>query len=113
MSFIRPLLRLNQTRLISSAANVPEPSTTVDSVSTFLHKIGRKTHEAAASKIPDWPALFTMSSTDFKTAGLSPRERKYILRWREKYRRGEELTQLPVMRKQHGGERKRKALGKR
>lgn len=48
----------------------------VESVDTFLQKIGRNMHTAVASKIADWAALFTMSSTDMKSAGLDPRQRK-------------------------------------
>lgn len=48
----------------------------VDSVETFLKKIGRNSHIAAAPKISDWDKLFTMSSTDMKQAGLDTRQRK-------------------------------------
>ena len=96
-------------RCISS---IPPPTKEIDSVDVFLKKIGRDAHQVAASKIPSWDALFTMTTEEFKTAGLQPRQRKYILRWREKFRQGEELMPLPVMRKLHGGERKRKAMGK-
>ncbi|ORY81530.1 IGR protein motif-domain-containing protein [Protomyces lactucae-debilis] len=81
-------------------------------VDTFLKKIGRDLHKVAAPKITEWPQLFQMSAHDLKEAGLSPRQRKYLLLWREKYRQGEEPYALPVMRKKHGGERKRKAAGK-
>ena len=42
--------------------------------------------EAAGKKVTDWPQLFTDSVYDLKEAGLTPRQRKYLLRWREKYR---------------------------
>jgi hypothetical protein len=85
---------------------------TVPDVDTFLTKIGRDMHKVASAKITEWPQLFTLSAHDLKEAGLTPRQRKYLLLWREKYRQGEELEALPVMRKKYGGERKRKAAGK-
>lgn len=72
---------------------------TVDSVETFLNRIGRGMQAAVGSKITDWDKLFTMTSFDLKEAGLTPRQRKYLLRWQEKYRQGDELYALPVMKK--------------
>lgn len=43
-----------------------------------------------AGKITSWENLFTMDSQQFRTLGIeSARERRYILRWRDKFRRKE------------------------
>jgi len=43
-----------------------------------------------ASKLQSWDELFTLTSSQLKERGLEPaRARRYLLRWREKYRRGE------------------------
>jgi hypothetical protein len=58
-------------------------------VSTFLKLIGRSLKEHA-SKFESWEDLFTSSPKQLKSRGLEPaRSRKYLLRWREKFRRGE------------------------
>jgi len=42
------------------------------------------------SKIPSWDALFTLSSTELRELGVEPpRSRKYLLRWRERFRQGQ------------------------
>jgi hypothetical protein len=42
-----------------------------------------------ASKLPSWEKLFTLSSTELREAGLEPaRQRRYLLRKREKFRKG-------------------------
>jgi hypothetical protein len=43
-----------------------------------------------ASKLQSWDELFTLTSSQLKERGFEPpRARRYLLRWREKYRRGE------------------------
>jgi hypothetical protein len=43
-----------------------------------------------ASKIPSWKALFSLSSAQLKELGIEPpRSRRYLLRWREKFRNGQ------------------------
>ena len=44
--------------------------------------------DAAGKRVTDWSQLFTESVHDLKEAGLTPRQRKYLLRWREKFRYG-------------------------
>lgn len=71
------------------AKPVPEPTPFVPDASTFLTLIGRglSTH---ASKIESWKDLFTLSSPQLKEIGIEPaRTRRYLLRWREKFRKGE------------------------
>jgi len=65
---------------------IPSPTVFVPNAETFLSLIGRNlsTH---ASKIKSWKALFSLTSAQFKDLGIEPpRSRKYLLRWREKFR---------------------------
>jgi len=51
--------------------------------------IGRKL-SAHASKIESWDALFSLTSSQLQELGVEPpRARKYLLRWRDKFRNGE------------------------
>ncbi|KAK4230358.1 IGR protein motif-domain-containing protein [Podospora fimiseda] len=68
---------------------IPKPIPFVPDVETFLTLIGRglKSH---ASKFPSWEALFSLTSDQLRELGLEPpRTRRYLLRWRDKFRRGE------------------------
>jgi hypothetical protein len=48
--------------------------------------IGRQLSQHA-SKIPSWDALFRLSSTQLRELGIDPpRTRRYLLRWRERFR---------------------------
>jgi hypothetical protein len=68
---------------------IPSPTPFVPDVPTFLSLIGRQLSQHA-SKFKSWEELFTLSSTQLKNRGLDPpRTRKYLLRWREKFRRGD------------------------
>jgi hypothetical protein len=67
---------------------IPEPTPFVPDVDTFLTVIGRglKQH---ASKFPSWQALFTLSSDQMRELGVEPpRSRKYLLKWRQRFREG-------------------------
>lgn len=67
---------------------VPAPIPLVPDVETFLTVIGRglKSH---ASKFPTWEALFTLTSDQLRELGLEPpRTRRYLLRWRQRFREG-------------------------
>lgn len=56
---------------------------------TFLTLIGRNLSQHAA-KIPTWEALFSLTPTQLRELGVEPaRSRRYLLRWREKFRRGQ------------------------
>ncbi|KAG4300952.1 hypothetical protein PCK1_002651 [Pneumocystis canis] len=62
----------------------------------------------AGSKFKSWDDFFTQTSAQMKINGIDVKTRKYILLWREKYRsQGEELYELPTMKKVGGGERKK------
>ena len=68
---------------------IPSPTPFVPDVSTFLRLIGRDLSKHS-SKISTWEELFTLSSNDLKSRGIDPpRTRRYLLRWREKFRKGE------------------------
>lgn len=55
---------------------------------TFLTLIGRSLSKHS-DKIKSWSELFTLTSGQLKGMGIEPpRSRRYLLRWREKYRKG-------------------------
>ena len=69
--------------------HVPPPTPFVPDVPTFLKVIGRNSIQHA-SKFPNWDALFTLSSLQLRGLGLEPaRARRYLLRWRDKFRKGD------------------------
>ena len=70
------------------APKVPRATPFVPNVQTFLTLIGRNLSQHA-SKIQSWKALFSLTSEQFKELGVEPpRSRRYLLRWREKFRNG-------------------------
>ena len=72
-----------------SAGRVPPPTPFVPNTSTFLTLIGRELSKHS-SKFTSWNELFTLSSPQLKELGIEPaRSRRYLLRWREKFRKGE------------------------
>ncbi|TGO18609.1 hypothetical protein BPAE_0374g00050 [Botrytis paeoniae] len=71
------------------APPVPRPTPFVPNAQTFLTLIGRNLSQHA-SKIPSWKALFTLTSDQLRELGIEPpRSRRYLLRWREKFRKGQ------------------------
>ncbi|KAK5630746.1 hypothetical protein RRF57_006461 [Xylaria bambusicola] len=73
----------------SKPPQIPSPTPFVPDVPTFLTVIGRGLKQHAA-KIPDWEALFTLTSEQLRELGVEPpRARKYLLRWRERFRYGQ------------------------
>jgi IGR protein motif-containing protein len=67
---------------------VPLPTPFVPDVQTFLTLIGRDMSKFA-SKFSSWDNLFTLTSTELRELGIEPtRQRRYLLRQREKFRRG-------------------------
>lgn len=86
-----PGLRNYQARWAHKSAEVPSvpaPTPFVPDVETFLTLIGRglKQH---ASKFPTWEALFTLTSDQLKELGVEPpRTRRYLLKWRQRFRKG-------------------------
>jgi hypothetical protein len=98
---IRPSLRLalsaskqaglGQTRWLhkaKSAPVIPKPRPFVPDVQTFLTLIGRNLHKHA-SKFPSWDAMFSLGSMELRELGIEPpRNRRYLLRWLQRYREG-------------------------
>ena len=71
-----------------SESQIPSPTPFVPDVKTFLTLIGRDLSQHAA-KIPTWDKLFTYSSEELRHQGLEPaRARRYLLWWRERFRKG-------------------------
>ena len=70
-------------------APIPSPLPFVPNTAIFLQLIGRSLSKHA-SKIKSWDELFTLTSRELRDRGLEPaRDRRYLLRWREKFRRGD------------------------
>lgn len=68
--------------------SVPSPTPFVPDVSTFLTLIGRDMSKHA-SKISSWDQLFTLNSNQLRELGIeNARQRRYLLRKREKFRNG-------------------------
>lgn len=68
--------------------SVPSPTPFVPDVSTFLTLIGRDMSKHA-SKISSWDQLFTLNSKQLRGLGIeNTRQRRYLLRKREKFRNG-------------------------
>ncbi|KAI9819028.1 MAG: hypothetical protein M1832_004070 [Thelocarpon impressellum] len=88
----RPVLLPPQIRCLHRRITlppIPPPTPFVPDPQTFLMLIGRnlKTH---ASKIGSWDALFSLSGQKLRELGVEPaRDRRYLLRWRDKFRHGE------------------------
>ncbi|OBT70412.1 hypothetical protein VE03_00175 [Pseudogymnoascus sp. 23342-1-I1] len=68
---------------------IPQPTPFVPDAPTFLSLIGRNLSQHA-SKIPTWESLFRLTSPQLRDLGVEPaRARRYLLAWRERFRRGE------------------------
>lgn len=88
--FTAPLPNI-QTRWASKEAQaplVPSPIPFVPDVETFLTVIGRGLRQHAP-KFLTWEALFSLTSDQMRELGLEPpRTRRYLLRWRQRFREG-------------------------
>ncbi|EEH47918.1 uncharacterized protein PADG_04002 [Paracoccidioides brasiliensis Pb18] len=74
---------------VAQPVHVPPPTPFVPDLTTFLSLIGRNMVRFAP-KFASWDELFTLSSAQMKDRGIEPpRSRRYLLRWRQKFRRGE------------------------
>ncbi|KAM3075622.1 telomere length regulation protein [Clarireedia jacksonii] len=94
-SFLLPFAESTSSNQIRSlhyrmkAPPVPRPTPFVPDAPTFLTLIGRNLIQHAP-KIPSWKALFTLTSDQLRELGVEPpRARRYLLRWREKFRNGQ------------------------
>ncbi|KAH8598131.1 IGR protein motif-domain-containing protein [Bisporella sp. PMI_857] len=96
-SFLLPFRKsssASQARSLTQALSrqkAPRPPRTtpfVPDVKTFLTLIGRSLSKHS-DKITSWRDLFTLTSGQLKGLGIEPaRDRRYLLRWREKFRAG-------------------------
>lgn len=69
-------------------ASVPKTRPFIPDVPTFLTLIGRGMNKYA-NKFPSWESLFTLSTVEMKELGIEPpRNRKYLLKWLDRYRKG-------------------------
>ncbi|GAO17025.1 uncharacterized protein UV8b_03162 [Ustilaginoidea virens] len=67
---------------------IPQPRPFVPDVPTFLTLIGRGLSKHA-SKFPSWEALFSLTSPELRELGIEPpRNRRYLLQWMQRYRKG-------------------------
>ncbi|CCC09950.1 hypothetical protein SMACR_02530 [Sordaria macrospora] len=67
---------------------IPAPTPFVPDVPTFLNLIGRDLKQHA-DKFPTWEALFTLTTDQLRELGVEPpRTRRYLLRWRQRFREG-------------------------
>lgn len=67
---------------------IPKPTPFVPDVPTFLTLIGRDLKQHA-DKFPTWEALFTLTTDQLRELGVEPpRARRYLLRWRQRFREG-------------------------
>ncbi|KAJ3045793.1 hypothetical protein HK097_001121 [Rhizophlyctis rosea] len=83
------------------SAFVPPARGSITDPTSFLTAIGRDC-VTVADKFPDWDSIFTMTSKAMNEAGIKPPMRKYILSWREWYRRGAEPYEVKIRpRQQH------------
>lgn len=72
----------------TGSPDVPSPTPFVPDVQTFLTLIGRDMSKHT-SKFSSWEKLFSLTSTELRELGIEPaRQRRYLLRQREKFRRG-------------------------
>ncbi|TVY18441.1 Mitochondrial protein FYV4 [Lachnellula arida] len=89
LPFAQPLPHARRLHQRVKAAPIPRPTPFVPDAQTFLTLIGRKLSQHA-SKIPSWDALFSLTSAQLRELGVEPpRTRRYLLRWREKFRNGQ------------------------
>ncbi|KAJ3390596.1 hypothetical protein HDU84_007297 [Entophlyctis sp. JEL0112] len=78
------------------AAFVPPPRDGIETPKQFLAAIGRATADVA-DKFKSWDHLFTATTEEMADELAIPvRKRKYILQWREWYKRGVTLREIAV-----------------
>ena len=68
--------------------SIPTPTPFVPDHTTFLSLIGRNLSQHA-SKIANWQSLFSLTSAQLRELGVEPaRTRRYLIWWRERFRKG-------------------------
>ncbi|CAF9938006.1 hypothetical protein IMSHALPRED_000623 [Imshaugia aleurites] len=81
-------LRHLHARASASQPSIPQPTPFVPDASTFLKLIGRNLSQHVG-KIPTWQSLFSLTSPQLRELGVEPaRARRYLLWWRDRFRKG-------------------------
>ena len=71
------------------AGRIAPPTPFVPDVPTLLKLIGRNA-SSHATKFPTWESFFVLTSDQLKKLGVNPpRMRRYLLQWRDRFRRGQ------------------------
>lgn len=84
-----PTIRSSSSAASRDAPVIPEPTPFCPDAPTFLKLIGRGL-SAHASKFPSWESLFSLTSSQLAELGVEPpRTRRYLIQWRQRFRRGE------------------------
>lgn len=87
-SIYRPQRCIRQLHQQVSTSQIPPPTPFVPDAKTFLTLIGRGLSQHAA-KIPTWQSLFSLTSSQLRELGVEPaRSRRYLLWWRDRFRKG-------------------------
>lgn len=104
----RPLtLSRGMSQMAQQYNSLPQPSSQVPDVKTFLQKIGRNCQQYE-KHFESWESLMKPDSAKLKEAGVDTRDRRYILTWVERFKQGRPLTEHSRGRKKWGGERNMK-----
>ncbi|KAL2046023.1 hypothetical protein N7G274_001470 [Stereocaulon virgatum] len=83
----KPCYRCLHARTTTSPP-IPQPTPFVPDPSTFLTLIGRDLSQHSA-KITTWKSLFSLTSQQLCDLGIEPaRTRRYLLWWRDRFRKG-------------------------
>ncbi|KAI9014142.1 IGR protein motif-domain-containing protein [Hyaloraphidium curvatum] len=86
---------------------IPAPrSASLAAPEAFLRAIGRGC-EQYASKLADWDRLFSATSLEMERLGIPVKARKYIMSWREQYRRGRDPVEVKVPRRERAEKKPR------
>ncbi|KAI4183507.1 MAG: hypothetical protein L6R41_005361 [Letrouitia leprolyta] len=84
----KPRIAAHKLYRLISTSQIPPPTPFVPDSKTFLSLIGRNLSQHAA-KIPTWESLFSLTSVQLRKLGVEPaRTRRYLLSWRERFRKG-------------------------
>ncbi|KAK4046244.1 hypothetical protein OIV83_006223 [Microbotryomycetes sp. JL201] len=82
----------------TAPARIPQPSGAIASPEALLKAAGRGLDQYATKLGEDltWPALFTKSGQELADAGMSTKDRRYLLWVLEKYRQGHDIETLAI-----------------
>ncbi|KAJ3082474.1 hypothetical protein HK102_001655 [Quaeritorhiza haematococci] len=88
---------------------IPQPRGQIQDPASFLEAIGRGCIEVA-EKFTSWDQLFTCSSEEMAGLGVPVKKRKYILHWREWFKRGRDPVELEIPKRQRKYLKRRKEV---